>query len=93
MRAFSYAALLAQQSRKEWTRSSGSLFVELGDVLSDAEVLDKCLKSWVLGDFDVLDLDFGSVGDEIHLSLSFLWEGELVTMTTSECCHLPLLGV
>lgn len=42
------------------------------DELSDTEVLDEGLKDWVSVDLDVLDLDLGLLGDEIHLSFSLL---------------------
>ena len=48
------------------------LLLGLGDESSDAEVLDEGLEGLVLVDFDVLDLDLGSVGDEVHLSFSLL---------------------
>ena len=48
--------------------SVGSVLV---DELLDAELSDHFLDNWVL-EVDVGNLDLGSVGDEIHLSLSFL---------------------
>ena len=48
------------------------VLLETRDELSDAEVLDHLLQDLVVLDFDSLDLDLGALGDEVHLSLSFL---------------------
>ena len=48
------------------------VLLETGDELSDTEVLDHLLKNLVVLDFDLFDLDLGALGDEVHLSLSFL---------------------
>ena len=48
------------------------VLLETGDELSDTEVLDHLLKNLVVLDFDLVDLDLGALGDEVHLSLSFL---------------------
>ena len=42
------------------------------DESSDTEVLDHLLENLVVVGVDVLDLDLGSLGDEVHLSLSLL---------------------
>ena len=47
-------------------------FLETRDELSDAEVLDHLLQHLVVLGLDLLDLDFGALWDEVHLSLSFL---------------------
>ena len=44
----------------------------VGDEVSDAEVLNELLEDWVVALVDVLDLDLGPLGDEVHLALSFL---------------------
>jgi len=36
------------------------------------KVLDHLLEHWVLSNLDILDLNLGAVGDEVHLALSFL---------------------
>ena len=51
---------------------AATLLLETGDELPDAEVLDHLLEHSVVADVDVLDLDLGLLGDEVHLSLSFL---------------------
>ena len=48
------------------------VLLETGDELSDTEVLDHLLKNLVVLDFDLVDLDLGALGDEVHLALSFL---------------------
>ena len=48
------------------------LLVHSGDEVAEAEVLDHGLKYGVFVNLDVLDLEFGVVGDEVHLALSFL---------------------
>ena len=48
------------------------VLLETGDELSDAEVLDHLLEDLVVLNFDLVDLDLGALGDEVHLSLSFL---------------------
>ena len=48
------------------------VLLETGDELSDTEVLDHLLKNLVVLDFDLVDLDLGALGDEVHLSLPFL---------------------
>jgi len=56
------------------TGSAGLLGLSgLGDEALDTEVLDEGLEYGVLVDFDVVDLDLGSLGDEIHLSLALLF--------------------
>jgi len=68
--------------RRGCTRSLGSsaggaasslvVLLEAGDELPEAEVLDHLLEDLVVADIDLLDLDLGFLGDEVHLSLSFL---------------------
>ena len=48
------------------------VLLETRDELSDTEVLDHLLEDLVVLDLDLLDLDFGALWDEVHLSLSFL---------------------
>ena len=48
------------------------VLLEAGDELSDTEVSDHSLEGLVVLGIDLLDLDLGLLGDEIHLSLSFL---------------------
>ena len=48
------------------------LLVHAGDEVTEAEVLDHRLEYGVLVNLDIVDLDFGVVGDEVHLALSFL---------------------
>ena len=48
------------------------VLLETRDELPDTEVLDHLLEDSVVADIDVLDLDLGLLGDEVHLSLSFL---------------------
>merc|ERR1712050_374479 len=48
------------------------LLLHLGDEVLDVEGLDHLLEDWVLADLDLLDLNLGAVGDEVHLTLSFL---------------------
>ena len=43
----------------------------LGDELLDAELLDESVQSLVLR-LDVVDLNLGLLGDEVHLSLTLL---------------------
>ena len=43
-----------------------------GDELSEANILDH-LADDLVADFEVLDLELGSLGDEVHLALSFLF--------------------
>ena len=43
-----------------------------GDEMSDAEVLDHLLQDSVVASVDVVDLNLGAVGDEVHLSLALL---------------------
>jgi len=48
------------------------LLAEAGDELPDAEVLDHGLENLVVAAFDLVDLDLGLLGDEVHSALSFL---------------------
>lgn len=48
------------------------LLLKAWDELSDAEILDHLLENLVVLDLDLVDLDLGALGDEVHLSLSFL---------------------
>ena len=48
------------------------LLVEAGNKVTDTKVLDKFLKYLILVNLDVLDLNLGVVGDEVHLAFSFL---------------------
>lgn len=48
------------------------VLLETGDELSDTKILDHGLQDSVVVDVDFVDLDLGFLGDEIHLSLSFL---------------------
>lgn len=48
------------------------VLLEAGDELADAEVVDEGLEDGVVSDLDLVDLDLGLVGDEVHLSLPFL---------------------
>ena len=50
----------------------GGRAVHLGDEVLDAKVLDHGLEDVVLGDLDLLDLDLGLLGDEVHLALTLL---------------------
>lgn len=49
-----------------------SVLLEAGNELPDTEVLDHLLQDSVVASVDSIDLDLGLLGDEIHLSLSFL---------------------
>merc|ERR1712083_980544 len=49
------------------------LLLHLGDEVLNIEGLDKLLEDGVLADLDVLDLNLGLLGDEVHLTLSFLF--------------------
>lgn len=40
--------------------------------MAQVEVFDHGLEDGVLVDLDVLDLDLGAFGDEVHLALAFL---------------------
>lgn len=51
--------------------SLAGLSLHLGDVLAHTEVLDQSLESGVSLHLDVFDLNLGSLGDEVHLALSF----------------------
>lgn len=48
------------------------LLVKAGNEATETKILDHGLENWVFADLDVLDLDFGVVGDEVHLAFSFL---------------------
>ena len=48
------------------------LFVKAGNEMAQVEVLDHSLEDGVAADFNVLDLDLGAFGDEVHLALAFL---------------------
>jgi len=48
------------------------LLLHAGDEVLKVEVLDHLLEHWVLSNLDILDLNLGAVGDEVHLALSFL---------------------
>ena len=48
------------------------LVLEARNELLDTNILDHLLQDSVVTGIDVGDLDLGSLGDEIHLSLSFL---------------------
>jgi len=63
-RSVSGAALL--------TTLTGVVLLETGDELAHTEVLDHSLEDLVVASVDLLDLDLGTLGDEIHLALSFL---------------------
>ena len=54
------------------TTTSLEVLLEAGDELADTEVSDHGLEGLVVLGIDLLDLDLGLLGDEIHLSLSFL---------------------
>ena len=54
------------------TTTSLEVLLEAGDELADTEVSDHGLKGLVVLGIDLVDLDLGLLGDEIHLSLSFL---------------------
>ena len=63
------------------------LLLETGDELSDSEFLDQSLNILVVHS-DVFELNFGFLGDEVHLSFSFLHEIVIFAFSI-----LPLLGV
>jgi len=48
------------------------VLLETGDELPDAEVLNHLLQDSVVAAVDLLDLDLGLLGDEVHSALSFL---------------------
>ena len=48
------------------------VLLETGDKLSDTKVLDHSLEHLVVAGIDLLDLDLGTLGDKVHLALSFL---------------------
>ena len=48
------------------------VLVHAGDELAETEVLDHGLEGGVVGDLDVLDLELGALGDEVHLLLALL---------------------
>ena len=48
------------------------LLVEAGNQMAQVEVLDHSLEDGVAADLDILDLDLGAFGDEVHLALAFL---------------------
>ena len=54
------------------TTATLEFLLEAGDELADTEVSDHGLEGLVVLGIDLLDLDLGLLGDEIHLSLSFL---------------------
>jgi len=58
------------------TSSAGTaslvFLLETGNELSDTEVFDHLLEDLVVTGIDLLNLDLGFLGDEVHLSLSFL---------------------
>ena len=71
------------ENRKDCSLSGGSgstlvstltllILLHAGNELSDAEVLDHLLEDSIVTGIDVGNLDLGFLGDEIHLSLSFL---------------------
>ena len=49
------------------------VLLEARDELANTEVLDHVLEDSVVADFDLLDLDLGLLGDEVHLSLALLF--------------------
>ena len=57
----------------DFSLSLGSLLlVHSGDELAEAKVLDHGLEDRVSVNFDVFNLEFGLVGDEVHLLLTLL---------------------
>ena len=63
------------QSREDSVLSAldlSVLLVHAGNEVTETEVLDHGLEHGVLVNLDIVDLDFGVVGDEVHLALSFL---------------------
>jgi len=50
------------------------LLVKAGNEATETKILDHGLENWVFADLDVLDLDFGVVGDEVHLAFSFSYD-------------------
>eukprot|EP00351_Strombidinopsis_sp_SopsisLIS2011_P005191 CAMPEP_0116871824 /NCGR_PEP_ID=MMETSP0463-20121206/2327_1 /TAXON_ID=181622 /ORGANISM="Strombidinopsis sp, Strain SopsisLIS2011" /LENGTH=171 /DNA_ID=CAMNT_0004510937 /DNA_START=43 /DNA_END=559 /DNA_ORIENTATION=- len=47
------------------------VLLHTGDELAETKVLDHLLENWV-SDLDVLNLDLGSIRDEVHLALTLL---------------------
>ena len=73
-------AAFAKTSEKEQSQCSVSVsagasvvvLLEARDELANSEVLDHLLQDSVVADVDLLDLDLGLLGDEVHLSFSLL---------------------